>query len=783
MTGNRELFDKAMNQGHSAAWEQKWDQAAAYYRQALEEISNEPSALTSLGLALFEMKEFAEALKVYQQAARAQPDDPLPFEKTGAILERQNNPNEAVKAFMRAADLYLKNRNVEKSIDNWIKAINLKPENLVARSRLAVIYERMGRRIEAVSEYVALASLMQHINEIPKAVQTVEHALKIMPENVEAQQALVMLRSNQRLPRPGKSKKPSGSLKTAETHHQLEAPKQTTRAMDPIEEGRQNALIRLAAMLFEETDTPTSGQEERRGISALTRGTGRLPSRQADRTRILLHLSQAIDSQTQGDDRQASEEIERAIDIGLDHPAAHFNLGFLVAEKNRQKALQHLQVSVKHPKYALPSYLLLARIYQAENDYSQAANNYLQALRLADAESLPAAQADELRQFYEPILEKLANEKDEDALKKLCRNIGSQLLRPDWRQFLQIARQQLPPTPEGSPPIPLAEMLIETGNSSVIEATGRVKELANRKLYQTAIDEAFSAILEAPTYLPLHVQIADLLVQKGRTEEAVTKFLLVSELYSLRGETSQAIRLLERVAVMMPMNLDLRNTLIDLLVSQGQIDEAIEHSIELAGIYYQLTELDMARQTYTSALRLTQKSPTDRSWSLQILYKIADIDMQRLDWRQAIRIYEQIRTLEPEDTNSRSQLVSLNFRLNQDHAAMAEVDGFVSLLENSGKRKKAIEFLELVLQDQPDKLDIRKHLADLCSRDQNIPRAVEHLEYIVETFLKTGYTKNATGVLRAIIALNPPNVDEYRRALLELRNKLGKAAGAGETKS
>ena len=52
-----------MNQGHSAAWDQLWDQAASFYRMALEEFPNHPQALTSLGLALYEMANYQEALQ------------------------------------------------------------------------------------------------------------------------------------------------------------------------------------------------------------------------------------------------------------------------------------------------------------------------------------------------------------------------------------------------------------------------------------------------------------------------------------------------------------------------------------------------------------------------------------------------------------------------------------------------------------------------------------------------------------------------------------------------
>ncbi len=52
MSGNQELFQKLMNNGHSAIKDQDWQRAAEYYRHAVEEIPNHPLALSSLGLAL-----------------------------------------------------------------------------------------------------------------------------------------------------------------------------------------------------------------------------------------------------------------------------------------------------------------------------------------------------------------------------------------------------------------------------------------------------------------------------------------------------------------------------------------------------------------------------------------------------------------------------------------------------------------------------------------------------------------------------------------------------------
>ena len=151
------------------------------------------------------------------------------------------------------------------------------------------------------------------------------------------------------------------------------------------------------------------------------------------------------------------------------------------------------------------------------------------------------------------------------------------------------------------------------------------------------------------------------------------------------------------------------------------------------------------------------------------MYKIADIDMQRLDLRNALRIYEQIRTLEPEDIHSRARLVDINFRMSQNAAALNEMDGFLALLENNNKHSTAIEFLQEVLVDQSDRIDIRKRLAEIYRRAGKMDEAVHQLETISNQLMNRGDHKGAIAALQAILNLNPPDAAEYQQRLAQLQ--------------
>jgi len=553
----------------------------------------------------------------------------------------------------------------------------------------------------------------------------------------------------------------------AQVKKMQESPEGNQKLTTPIQEAQQKALIRIASLLFDQADLASADRPTQKRVqSTETLDSGSLVYNQVRGSKAMLHLGQAIDAQTRGDDNQTLVELDKALDTGLDHPAVHFILGQIYTKKGSKNSLKHLQNAVLHPDFKLGAYMLMGQHHLKQEEYPQAAVAYLHAMANADSLTVQTDKAEELRQLYEPIIEAQSHQEDENELKKLCQNIEGQLNRPDWLNQLNSFRNQLPVSQDSSLQ-PLADLLISS-SSHVVEAMTRIRELEARQYYYTATEEAFFILDKAPTFLPLHILIGELLLQQGKTAEAVDKFTLVANLYNLRGEAIQGIRMLERVTKMAPMNLKIRNQLVDILINQGQVVPAVEQLKQMAEIYYQLAELDKARQTYSNAIRLIQQSRAHRSILLDLLYHKADIDLQHLDYRQAIRVYEQIRTIEPHDNKARIRLIDLYFRLSQDSTAINELDTYITLLEDSGKRQNILQFLQELVAEVPDKLEIRKRLADQFLKQGKKSESIEQLDIIADALLNMGNRDAALRVLKTIIALKPDNLHEYQLAYQQL---------------
>jgi tetratricopeptide (TPR) repeat protein len=776
MSGSDDLYQKAIEQGHSAAWDQNWDLAADHYRHALHEFPNDQTALANLALSLYEIEQYDESLRYYLQVAKQNPKDPMPFEKIAVICERLGEDERVEKASLRAAELYLHNREIQKAVANWQRAIEVNPESIPARSRLGLIYERLGKNKEAVREYLALTSLYQHAQENEKASEVANHVIELDPNNQQAQQALTYLREYRPLPIPKAPRRQSSTIEPTETLLSKEPDVAAVLEMekDPVEETLDTSLIALASILFEGHEDAVDEGISRPGFQAILGGSSPFSSQKTvDANRIARHLSQVLDLQTQGDLSQAAVELEHALEAGIDHPAAFFDLGYLRFESERFESTQrYLQKAVQHPDFALGSRLLLGQTLNRLNRIDEAAIEYLRALALADISQIPEEQRQSILDAYDPIIESQRLVTDESLHQRVCDNVSELLMRPNWRASLSQARQQIPPLENGGPMIPLAEMITQSSSGQVVESLSNIYKLAGEGLLNSAMEESFFALQHAPTYLPIHSYIGELLVKQGLLPEAISKLGVVANSYNSRGEPQRAVEYYKRMMNIAPMDLKPRSQLINLLISIDRSEDALKEYIKLAEVYYRMADLDMARKTYTEALRVAEKLPDEKSWQVELYKRMADIDLQRLDWRRALEDYERVRTLQPDDGEARSRLVELNYRLENQSQALAELEQFIAYLSASGKKEQAVEFVESLVESNPNQISLRIRLADLYRQMGHVDQAVEQLDTVGESFLDAGDTVGAVKILERIIDLNPPNIEEYHQSLIQLKGQL-----------
>lgn len=776
MSGNQALYSDFMSQGHSAAWEIEWDKAASFYQQALSELPGDSRALSYLASAQFELQEFDNALSSYQKVAETSPDDPLPLEKIAQILEHQKRFKPGAEVALRAAEMHLRNRDIDKAIENWTRCITLNPEHLRARSRLAMTYEQLDRIPQAVNQYLVVASLLQHAGSKEKAIELVDHIIEIMPDSAEAQHALGLLRANQLLPKPAhKTSTIGGSLigRSRDGPDLLDAPSEEISSdIDPIADARQRALSVLASLMFEQPGAPAFDETNDSPYGQMPMGTGPLSRATVEHSTIILYLTQAVDFQTRKEDSKAAESLEQALEAGLDNAAAYFDLGYLQASSGHyESALRNLQSSAKHSDYALASRLLMAQTFHNMDRFPQSAVQYLEALRLADSMVVGGQEGEAIQQMYEPLIDAYTQEKDLEVHRKLAVAIENMLQSVDWRDKISKAREQLPAREVGMSPVPVAELLTEAQNSVVVEIMSRIMDLARRGLHRPAMEEAFQALHHAPAYLPLHTIMGDILLQQDHLEESIAKFNVVARAYSARGETVRSIDIYRRITRLAPLDLAARHKLIEQLTAAGLIENTLREQLDLGDVYYRLAELDQARSSYEKALNLARQSGANDEWTIEILHHLADIDMQRLDWRRALRLFDQILSFAPGDNKAATNKIGLHFRMNDDNDALASLGNHVDFLNRNDEVDQAVVFLEDLLAGYPDKVPVQSTLAEQYQLQGRLTDAIRQWDKVSDRLIDQGDRPGAIRALRALLSLSPENQSDYEQVLKELESK------------
>ena len=151
------------------------DEAADIYQQALkiDGSSSAYRAYTGLGFAHWEQKRYEEARTVFLQLSGLVPSDFLPYYCIGGIDSDQENHEQALVAYIKAAALtegtavdadgenraitlnalgdgYFRLGRYDEALDAYRKAADLQPDKGIAVAR---VYSALGRRADARHEY------------------------------------------------------------------------------------------------------------------------------------------------------------------------------------------------------------------------------------------------------------------------------------------------------------------------------------------------------------------------------------------------------------------------------------------------------------------------------------------------------------------------------------------------------------------------------------------------------------------------------------------------------
>ncbi len=749
MPGNREIFDNAMAQGDDAAWNQNWNKAIEFYGRAVAEFPSDPVALNSLGMTLIEVERIEDALKVYIRAGQVSPDDPIPQEKLADVYERLGRLSEASERYVNVAEIYIGQRDIDKAIGNWERAARLTPTLVEIRQRLAMAYERTGKTNAAVREYLAMAGIFQSQGNGERAIQIAQRALRLDsgPQVLNTLQALkaglaIAVPTPPGDEEDGEESKVERVSVDAWDDWQPDESIADDDPRGPVGEAVEAAIGDLASYLFESgLAIEESGQQ----------------------------ASHAIELQRQEDFDAAIGAYMRAMGAGMEHPSLYVNLGVMMVEQEQyEEALPHLKNAVIQPNYAAGALFALGKAQHALGSTVDAGKSLLRCLKMVDMNLAVSAERDELNMIYDGMVRSL-DARGEEQIAAMNQTLLTRLVGTEWKRNVANTRRQLQEAARlEEDSAGLLDILAAGSGDKLTAVLSGIERYMRRGMYRLAMDEAHYAVEISPFYLPVHIRIAELLIAMGEVPQAIAKYNTIVETYLSRNDRQKALQMLDDALKVAPMDITMRVRLLQMLQEDERWEDVLDQRLDLGDTYYQLADLEAARQNYVQAQQLARRINIDNGQLLQIMRRIGDIDVARLNLRQALRTYQQIRDLDPEDENARLTLMDLNYRLNNPIGAIRELDSLLRIYAKEKRIQDIVKVLEEQVTMRSDDIALRRRLASVYRQVGNKPKAIEQLDTLGNLQLDAGLTDDAIETIRQIVQLNPPNVQEYKNLLNNL---------------
>ncbi len=744
MPGNRLRFEETVQKANDFVWAERWDEAAEAYHRALEEFPEDDSALMGYAWALLNSHRYDEALNAYERLTKLTPNDPGPYERIAEILESNGERRRAAHTYLEAAKRYAKQGLTAKRTAAMEAAVKLRPHTPSVWMELLNLYKTQHQPQRLVLATLWLAHLYQD-DRRDEAIALCREMQPLAPQDPRIGQILILLQSNRALPQPP----PIGSEDelTLSTDMDIEATEPDEEVGTPVEIARQKALTKLAESIFSEA-TDTAQME------------------------IDLLIGKAVDAQTRGDVDAALRHYESLTKAGVSMPSIHFNLGLLYKEQMRfDEAIAEFEASLSDAEYVLGSHFSLGECYQAQGAFQDALEHFLEAVKIVDVATIEREHMDDLIRVYEGLTQSLVNTGEPQRAQQVNQMLVDFLGQRGWEDGAIKARRRLDDLARLGTVLSLAELIALPGSEEILKSIALAQEYQRRGRIYSALEELYHALSGTPSYLPLHHLLGVLVRESGHLEEAIQKFQVIAQTYEIRGQIPQALTSYQLILEISPLDIPVHRRVVDLLVQHGRIDDALMQYLQTADAYYQLAQPERAREVYTEALRLAPRGSADKQWEVRILHRMADLDVQRLNWHAAIKDNEEILRIAPDDERAHLALFRLYPRTGRSHLGVEALDRLVKRYLTNRKVSKAVAILEDLVESQPESIPLRARISQLYLNMGKKAKALSHLDILGDLQLEAGQKEAALKTLEAILALNPPNRDAYAELYREMAQR------------
>jgi tetratricopeptide (TPR) repeat protein len=421
-----------------------------------------------------------KAIAIYKKISKLDPNTAEPLLKLGELYHLQGLGREARDQYMQAVEFYRKKKQDDNAVEVLKKVIQLDPENVTIRSRLAQLCEQLGNKGEAAKVHLEAAELALRRGDIDAAEPALKKAVELDPQNSQAQ----LLRARTALVR----------------NHPEEAEKILTSMPDvqALPAGKQ---LLLDAYLAQQK----AGEAEKLVVEVFR-------SNPVDFTPVATYSGLCLEK----------DNVEAAL-----HPLAEV-ADTLIEQKNAAPLIECLRrIWNKSPQH-LPTLELLLKVCERTADESTIPE-VLEALGRANAQAGMLEKAEESYQAL--VRREPANEQYKGLLKQILEKQGKEATLPRPEELEKAGVALTPETAAApAPPVVDAEQA-----AMVKEALENSDLFAQYNLTEKAVAELEKVLAVYPDQVEIHRRILEI-CRKNLPERATQAAQALTRIYAARGE-------------------------------------------------------------------------------------------------------------------------------------------------------------------------------------------------------------------------------------------------------
>ncbi|HVE71109.1 MAG TPA: tetratricopeptide repeat protein [Thermoanaerobaculia bacterium] len=302
-----------------------------------------------------------------------------------------------------------------------------------------------------------------------------------------------------------------------------------------------------------------------------------------------------------------------------------------------------------------------------------------------------------------------------------------------------------------------------------------------------------------PSKLDVYARLADLYAKQGLAMEAKSQYQVLADYYLKHGDPGNAVTIYRKISELDPNSINVHVKLADLYVQVGKTAEALKEYDRVGRMLLKRAMLDEAVQVFRKALKIDPRN-TDLVDSLvtalleakdyenarqivetalegnagnsKLLAMLGRIQLGRGDAAAARTTLERAASADPNEPSVRETLADLYLKQSDADRALDMMAPLAERALGRGERHAAIEMLSRILRVDAKHIPTLERLVALYQRLNEETNILASMNSLAEAHIARGTLDEGAKVLEKLIQREPQNA-QHRTKLQFVRSQMG----------